>query len=236
MSDQILRDWIDKFEQVNESMGELAENYRFLLNNTEEYENGEINHRDFPNFEDDVNWLIYESVKFGNMYYQTQIDGVFAVNRGSAFVSLYGKEENVRKRVESDEELNYRKLEINGGMKQVQEYINNAPNNPAAQSLIESYEYWMDNYEEIKDSNMDEELINKVPLGGSKINIMFIYSVLFGMIWERLYPSIYGVMNIDNELVSLHTQKRYAKENADTDEYVQRVVITDGQANAEQIL
>lgn len=231
-----VREWATQFtDDGSTAMEELGENFIYLLDHVDAYEAGDISFTDLPHFEPHIQMVLWESVRFGSMFYKETVDALYVVESKETgdFVAIYGNENNASERA-SEDGVTVRPVPINDVDDMIDEYIGNAPALPMADTLIDAFEIWRARYNELEKSEMVN--LDEIPFDSEHIRAMFAYSVLFGMLWERCHPSLYGLFTSDNILDSVHPTDSRADDSASEMQYIQRLAITDGLHETDTIL
>lgn len=80
-------------------LNHLGKDFGYLLEHTDEWEDGEIQPGDLPKFDRDIQSVIIYSVLFGTLW-ELAHPSIYAVMDGEKLVGLYGHKENAEERAE----------------------------------------------------------------------------------------------------------------------------------------
>lgn len=78
---------------------ELAENFAYLLDHTDEWEDGAVRPGDLPNFDDGLQTLIVYSAMLGTLW-ELAHPSIYAVMDGQKLIALYGDKTEAEERAD----------------------------------------------------------------------------------------------------------------------------------------
>lgn len=81
------------------TLGDLAENFAYLLDHTDEWEDGAVHPEDLPNFDEGLQTLIVYSVMLGTLW-ELAHPSIYAVMDGQQLIALYGSETEAEERAD----------------------------------------------------------------------------------------------------------------------------------------
>lgn len=185
---QDLDEWLSRMEKREGYLEDLAGNFRYLSNNVEDYENGEINPEDLPNLSKFEKYAIMNSVVFGTSIYPMMAD-FYEIKDQDGFVGLYSDESEAYNMLKDNCGGNIRSVNVDSSFDPY-DFIEKHRENGLeefADSLDTCYKWVRESDLNEGDLGMDECPIE------TDLTRLVGYSVLFGMNWEREVPSVYAV-------------------------------------------
>lgn len=185
-----LDEWLNMLSNKGGKLEKLAENFKYMKNNMEDFENGELEPEDLPNFEKFDNTIIIQSVCFGTSI-QPILNNLYEVTNDSGFVGATMSEENAYNMLGTNQVGNIRTINIETSFNPY-EFIEKTKEHGLSQyadSLELCYNWIREN--NIKSLDKDFQDFSDE----NNLDYIVAYSVIFGMIWEREVPSVYIVYN-----------------------------------------
>jgi hypothetical protein len=183
-----LSNWLDRMETKDDFLQDLSENFRYLMNNLEDYENGDIDPKELPNFSKSEKYIIMCSVIFGCSIYPMLVD-FYEVTDENGFVGVFSDENMAYKQLEDNNSGNIRTVNVDSFFNPY-EYLENLRDQGLEEfaKTLEEIHTWVKSSDlKAGDCGMDECPVN------TNLSRIVGYSVLFGMNWEREEPSVYAV-------------------------------------------
>lgn len=218
-------------DEMNELQQKVGRNFEFLLDNVEYWESSEFDYTDLPELERDSKWLIQICVVFGVRWPPAKNNVLYVVSRdNSEFVGLYGHEENAEERA----------VEIGGSVEEeaitqqgVDSLMGALGNDGAHGAVKENLQFLLNHHDEFMDGELGT---GDLPQLEENTKWLMVYSVLFATLWELSHPALYGVFSPENTLLDIYGAKSLADKQAVDEEYVQRLTITDGDKDTEEVI
>lgn len=122
------RQWVGMMlDESEECEGDLtlllAENFEYLLDHVDDWEDGEIRPGDLPNFGDESQAVIIYSTLFGTLW-ELSHPSLWAVMEGRGeLIGLYGHEENATERADERDHWFVQRMSVADGDKDPEEIV-----------------------------------------------------------------------------------------------------------------
>lgn len=188
-SEQDVQDWVQNLTSTEGVLKELGTNFQYLIDNLEEYENGEIGIEDLPKGDEADKLITLTAVSIGTIIQATN-SNIYKVRENGNFVGFATKEETAENIVENKENYSINTISIETdpdtiGPHELIEDIEEL--NPIIADMFrKSYSWAID----VVDSETSVDTSYDSTTEG-----IIKYGMLFGILWESEVPSIHIIFN-----------------------------------------
>lgn len=186
--------WVEEIltTKSNETLHELGENFKCMLDDVEAYESGDLGFEDLPNFEKMDRMLIKICTDLGASLLATTSE-LYEVTDDTGLVSVTTDKNSAEETASNLEEGNVRTISIEAELSP-QDIINEMKEkNESMKDVAEDIEevvQWIRENISFGYGSVSEK---RVPFSDDDLKMLICYSVLFGMLFEASYPGVYIV-------------------------------------------